>query len=99
MLVGGGAVSEKEAAPETYDFTMTRPRDPAWRPGPVAGEAITRNLGWVHLLRQWVAMSANAGQGAVNDAVRIGGPDTPTNRELSRAMAFLFDMPDPVAVH
>jgi len=36
---------------------------------------------------------------ATNPAGNGAGPDAPSNLELSRAIAFLFDMPDPVAVH
>lgn len=89
MLVSGGATTEKRA-PDAYDAAMSLPRDPAWAGHAPGGEPVARNLGFVRLLRQWVAMSSDLHK---SDA------DRATHLELSRAMAFLFDMPDPVAVH
>ena len=99
MLVGGGAVTEKGGVAETYDPAMTRPRDPGWQPGPTVGEPITRSQSWAGLLRQWSAMASDPAQSGVDATPRPGAPGSPTNRDLSQAMAFLLDMPDPVAVH
>jgi hypothetical protein len=96
MLVHGGAQNEKGAAPSSYDSAMTTPRDAGWHAGPDAGEPVLRELGWVPLLRGWLDMAADRHRSAVDATVPATGR---SNQELSRALAFLLDMPDPVAVH
>lgn len=96
MLIAGGAVDEKDGDPKRWDATMRRPQDGAWSapPDPVAAvEPVTRRLGWVELLRRWSDGPASAGTNALDTA-----GDSPTNQELSRALAYLLDMPDPAVL-
>ena len=61
-----------------------------------AGEGTARALGWVHTLREWLGTAASDGADALSDdPVRSGGPSF---RDLSRAMAYLYDSGDPVSV-
>jgi hypothetical protein len=106
MVVAGGAVSEKAGHPAQSDRAMSRPTDPRWQPDATIaadGERVSNALGWVPLLRQWIdllrdlsADPATAGGDALNAAARR--PDVPPNLDLSRAMAFLFDLPSPTVV-
>jgi len=96
-IVHGGAQSEKGAVPATYDSAMPTPKDPGWHPGPDAGEPVLRDLGWVPLLRSWLTVAGNKTKNAADATAPLGGGHS--NQELSRALAFLLDMPDPVAVH
>lgn len=96
MLVTGGAVSEKGDAPDGYDAAMPAPRDPAWRNLVPEGEPVLRRLGFVPLLRGWLDAVGGRNANAVDPTVPAG--DGTSNRDLSRALAHLFDMPDPVVV-
>jgi len=105
MLVAGGAVSEKAGHPELPDRAMPRPSEPGWHPDPAVagGERLANALGWVPLLRQWMDLlgdlardPAAAGGDALAAAARR--PDVPANAELSRAVAFLFDLPNPAVL-
>jgi hypothetical protein len=102
MLVLGGAVSEKGRDPAARDAAMplvdaawtAAMADPAVAPRTADGERVSRVQGWVPLFRRWLDMAADPASNAA-DGTGAG----PTNRDLSRAMAFLFDLPDPVPVH
>jgi hypothetical protein len=101
MLVAGRAWSEK-AAPDRYDDKMPSgsrgPSDPAaWRAplGAVAAEAeqTALGLGWVPALRKWLDVMRQPAQDP-NGATSLH-PEDPTNRALSRAVAWLLDLPEP----
>ncbi|HEX7330456.1 MAG TPA: zinc dependent phospholipase C family protein [Pyrinomonadaceae bacterium] len=105
MLVAGGAISEKGEHPEKFDSLMLRPLDPDAYTSPLAavspavvaeGERITREMGWVPLMRQWLNLIQHPTSDPLAET-RLN-PDNPTNRALNRGMAFLLDMSDPVAV-
>jgi len=64
---------------------------PEHRGTAVAGEPVANALGWVPLLRQWIGTVA-AGGDLLDETVR---PNGFKNRELSAALAFLFDLPPP----
>ena len=99
MIVSGGALSEKGVTPEAYDAAMHEPRDPAWRPGVTTNEHTLRALGWVPTLRAWARMAARHDHSAIDGLAPAAGVGFPPNQELSRALAYLFDMPDPVALN
>lgn len=105
MLVSGGAVSEKGTHPDKFDPSMLRPPDPNAYTSPLAaaspavaaeGERVGRELGWVPLLRKWLDMTQRPTVDPLADT-RLHAED-PTNHALSRGLAFLLDMSDPVAV-
>jgi hypothetical protein len=99
MLVGGHALSEKFEAADSYDSAMTQPRDPAWKTQVAAGERFALDRGWAPALREWLTMAGKNDQNAVDAAGHGAGPSAPTNQQLSQALAFLFDLPNPVVVH
>ena len=109
MLVAGGAVSEKPNGPATYDPTMLHGRfapadTEAWRhpistgaageAAAIEGDETMRKEGWVQLLRKWLELERQADQNLTDPDVRLF-LGWPTNQQLSRGMAFLFDLPDP----
>lgn len=96
MLVAGNALSEKGGAADGYDAAMPQPRDPSWRNQVPAGEPVVRQKGFVPLLRAWLAMASQTTQSAIDPSA--ADSDGVSNRELSLAMAHLFDMPEPVVV-
>jgi hypothetical protein len=98
-LVAGGALSEKGVNAAAYDAAMHTPQDPDWRPGVTDNEGTARELGWVPLLRAWIRMASRANHNAIDTLAWGGGLDLPPNRELSRALAYVLDMPDPVELH
>jgi hypothetical protein len=103
MVVAGGAVSEKAGHPERADRAMSNTGEVRFNPDPAIaqeGERVANTLGWVPLLRQFMdllsdlsADPAAAGGDALASAARR--PDVPPNLDLSRAVAFLFDLPNP----
>lgn len=99
MLVAGGAVTEKGGDPRAYDPAMTAPPPASWTPDPGYEEGTLLAQGWVPLLRRWIDMAARPDQDASSPLQHGAGADQPSNRDLSRAMAYLLDMPDPVAIH
>jgi hypothetical protein len=99
MLVAGGALSEKGEAADGYDSAMTQPRDPGWALQVAPGEATALARGWARVFREWLTMAGKGGEDATNAAGNGAGPGAPSNLDLSRAIAFLFDTPAPVAVH
>lgn len=105
MLVAGGASSEKAGHPETFDPLMLRPPSPDNYKAPLAnaslaavaeGERTAREMGWVPLLRKWIDLARRPSANPLADE-RLN-PNNPTNRALTRGMAFLLDLPDPVAL-
>jgi hypothetical protein len=92
MIVAGGAHSEKSAAGE-YDAALPQPRDPNWNAG-APGEDTANEVGWVPVLREWLARAAQKSS-VINPVAPVDGV---ASRELSRALAFLLDLPDPVIV-
>ena len=53
-----------------------------------------RKEGWVQLLRKWLELERQSDQNLTDPDVRLF-LGWPTNQQLSRGMAFLFDLPDP----
>ncbi|MET0396010.1 MAG: zinc dependent phospholipase C family protein [Longimicrobiaceae bacterium] len=99
MLVAGGAVTEKRGDPRAYDSAMTTPPPAPGVPDPNYEERTILSQGWVPLMRRWIAMAEQPAQDASSPIQNGAGPGQPSNRDLSRAMAYLLDMPDPVAIH
>ncbi|MCP4042582.1 MAG: hypothetical protein GY731_11620, partial [Gammaproteobacteria bacterium] len=108
-LVAGEALSEKGSTRSGYDSKMLgatlRPANHAtWQEALLGssqaafdeGEQTARQLGWVKALREWMDVSSEAGQNTLDGASAFK-PGNPTNRALSRAMAYLFDLADPTA--
>jgi len=103
MLVAGGAVSEKKGFPTRWDEAMLKPPSPTtWRspmdsePAETVNEAeqTAVSLGFVPLLREWYDMARRPGvDPTANERLN---PNNPTNRAMTRAMAWLLDMPTPV---
>jgi hypothetical protein len=60
------------------------------------GEATARAVGWVPLLRKWLDAAARPEVDLTADQAL--NPNDPPPRALSRGLAFLLDMPDPVKV-
>ena len=96
MMVGGSAASERrgdfratdEAAPvdaadvgETFSdaFIATRQN----------GERTARELGWLGTFRSWMEVASHPGTDITQDVVFH--PGNPSNRDLSRAVAYLLD--------
>ncbi|MEJ8849516.1 hypothetical protein [Variovorax rhizosphaerae] len=93
MLVGGSAVSEKHGHADHAD--VLQPRMPAALLTPAAaGEPLSNRLGWSPLFAQWLDMAARPATDTVADT--SVAPGAPSNLALSRAVAFLFDLPSPV---
>lgn len=93
MLVGGNAVSEKHGSADRSD--VLQPGMPsALRTPAAAGEPTANQLGWTPLFRSWLEMAARSANNTVED--RAFAANTPTNLQLSRAVAFLLDLPSPV---
>jgi hypothetical protein len=101
MLVAGGAFSEKGAGLDKFDPAMLRPPNPSgWTTkmtGDVLaeGERTAREMGWVPLLREWLDVARRPTVDSLADE-RLKA-ENPTNRALSRAMAYLFDMVEPAS--
>jgi len=97
MLVAGRALSEKHNDSRVYDAAMTRPQPQGYAPRQNdEGESAANRLGWVPLLRRWIAL---AGQNVDPlDATAPANPNEVSNLGLSRGMAFLLDLPEPVAM-
>jgi hypothetical protein len=93
MLFAGGATSEKGTTPAAADpLQHPPPTGAAWTPFP-GGESTANLLGWVPLLRKWIDMARRRGQDPT--AAVAFRPGDPSNLDLSKGMAFLFDLPDP----
>jgi hypothetical protein len=92
MLVGGGAVSEKSGTPAQADPLMTT-LPAAWATPTPEGEQVVNGTGWLGAFQKWLEVAGRPGaNGLSNERFRQGDP---TNRELSEAVAFLFDLPLP----
>jgi FtsH-binding integral membrane protein len=93
MLVTGNATSEKRGQPDRAD--ALQPGMPAAVRTPVdAGEAVANRLGWVPLFTRWVDMAQRT-TSDTTAGVRLRGADA-TNLELSRGLAYLLDLAEPV---
>ncbi|QSQ26064.1 hypothetical protein JY651_14545 [Pyxidicoccus parkwayensis] len=95
MLVAGGARSDKGGNAALYDPALP-PRDPAWVPprAPL-GEPVSNTQGWVPMLREWLDRASRN----TNMADPLGSaPGNPSHQDLSRALAYLLDLPEPVAL-
>ncbi|HVP42872.1 MAG TPA: hypothetical protein VMS96_05540, partial [Terriglobales bacterium] len=99
MLVAGGAFSEKGADLNKVDPAMLQPSNPSGWTTKMSGDALAegertaREMGWVSLLREWLDMARRPTVDSLADE-RLKA-ENPTNRAMSRAMAFLFDMAEP----
>lgn len=101
MLVAGGALSEKGADLNKYDPAMLRPSNPTGWTTKMSGDALdegertAREMGWVPLLREWLDMARRPTVDSLAEE-RLKA-ENPTNRAMSRAMAFLLDMAEPTS--
>ena len=68
-------------------------RRESWR-RKFASDETMRKEGWVQMLRKWLELERQADQNLTDPDVRLF-LGWPTNQQLSRGMAFLFDLPDP----
>jgi hypothetical protein len=96
MLVGGDAVSEKRGDASALDAAMLSPLPTGpdgWTLRTPRGEAMSNQLGWLPLFRSWLDMARRPSTNT--KARKPFRPDAPTNLDLSRAVAYLFDMNDP----
>lgn len=93
MLVLGQAVSEKRGDPAATDAALSSPLPGDWSMLAGAGEPLSNELGWLPLVRSWLDMARRPGQSTA--ATQAFKPGDPTNHELSRAIAFLFDTSPP----
>jgi hypothetical protein len=106
-LVAGDAISEKGTTRSGYDSKMLggtlRPSDhETWQEALLGssqaafdeGELTARRLGWVKVLREWTDVTGEPGENTLDGASSLK-PGNPSNRALSRAMAYLFDLADP----
>jgi len=105
-IVAGGAANENAANSAGYFANMLggslRPDNhDSWH-SPLhdsdaaaftEGEQTARQLGWVKVLREWLAVRQEDSQNPLADTAFT--PGNPSNRALSRAMAYLFDLNDP----
>jgi hypothetical protein len=93
-LVLGNASTEAPGQPGRWHEGLLRHATPNTYVSPAPlGEATANELGWTRLLRDWLQMARDPGFNAT-DATPAweGGPE---RRALSRAMAFLLDLPQP----
>ena len=97
--------SEKTEGADSYDPAMPQglsgPILPHAYRAPVAtadpavlaeAEATARSNGWIKTLRDWLT-AVEEGENLL--ATTQTRPNTPTNRALSRALAYMFDATDP----
>jgi hypothetical protein len=104
MLVAGGAASEKGTTPHRYDAANLHRLPP--EPPDVFnhnGERVANAMGWVEAFRAWVRVAGNPRQDT-DDATAApftapiardaapAPPTPPSNRDLSDAMRFLFEL-------
>lgn len=101
MLVAGGAVNEKGGTRQGPDPVMPAGTPDDWvaplhGSGDAAfdeGERTAREFGWIPTFRAWIEVVRRTDQDPMAD--ERFDPNAPTNRALSRAMAYLLDMTDP----
>ncbi len=92
MLVSGGAVSEKRGAPRDPD--PLQPGVPGgWTALTADGEAFASQLGWLTTMQKWLDVAGRPDANSLADTALHEGD--PTNKQLSQAVAFLFDLPMP----
>ena len=92
MLVTGGAVSEKGGSPANPDSMQPTARA-GWSVFSERGEPTANATGWVPLLKRWVDMARRPG--VDSESTTSFRPGDPSNLQLSRAIAYLLDLPDP----
>lgn len=106
-IVSGNAINERDSSRSGYTDNMLggslRPSNHAtWEEALKSdqtafdeGEKTARALGWTTVLREWMDVSRDNNQDTLaNSSFK---PGLPSNQALSRAMAYLFDLPDPKA--
>lgn len=107
-IIAGGAANENAADPAGYYANMLggslRPdnhdswHSPLHDSDPAAfteGEQTARQLGWVNVFREWLAVRQDDDEDPLADSAMTAG--NPSNRALSRAMSYLFDLDDPTS--
>ncbi len=93
MLVAGGASSERRPAQTVLDGFFTQLISAKPDAKVADAERVANLVGWVPLLRNWLgALGGGASALSTDPQAPAGIPA----RDLTRALAFLFDMPDPV---
>jgi hypothetical protein len=93
MLVSGGAVSEKRGAPREPDPLQLGVQAVWHAPDTGDGETIANQLGWLTTMQKWLDVAARPEVNSLADVSLHEGD--PTNKQLSRAVAFLFDLTMP----
>jgi hypothetical protein len=106
-IVSGNAINERDSTRSGYTENMLgsslRPSNHgSWEEALKSdqsafdeGERTARELGWTKVLREWMDVARDNGQDTL--ATSSLKPGQPSNQALSRAMAYLFDLPDPTA--
>ncbi len=105
MMVEGGALSDKNGPADGYDAAMPQglhgPISPDRYTSPVAtadpavlaeAEETARTNGWIKTMRDWLVAVEEGEDLLATTPIR---PGTPSNRALSRALAYMFDASDP----
>jgi hypothetical protein len=105
MMIEGGALSDKRGPADAYDGAMPQglhgPIFPNLYRAPVAtadpavlaeAEETARGHGWIGTMRDWLVAVEEGEDLLSTTPIR---PGTPSNRALSRALAYMFDAPDP----
>jgi hypothetical protein len=104
-IVSGNAINERDSTRSAYTENMLggslRPSDHAtWEEALKSdqtafdeGERTARELGWTKVLREWMDVARDTNQDTL--ARTSFKPGQPSNQALSRAMAYLLDLPDP----
>ncbi len=107
-IVAGGAASENATNPAGYYANMLggslRPSNhaswvsPLHSSDPAAfteGEQTARQMGWVKVFREWLAVRQTNGEDPFD--IEAMNPGNPGNLALSRAMRYLFDLEEPTS--
>src|SRR5262249_13441898 len=93
MIVLGGAVSEKRGDATALDPALHALPSP-WSLVSGRGEPVSNQFGWLPVFRNWIEMAGRPAEDTRD--TRAFRPGNPPNLDLSRALAYLFDMRDPV---
>ncbi len=95
-IVSGGAASERRGDFQaTEEAVSIDPLDAgeqftdAFVEQRRAADTVVRDLGWLGVFRAWVDMAGRSRTDTTSD--EVFRPGTPSNRDLSRAMAYLID--------
>jgi hypothetical protein len=98
-IVIGNAVSEKRGNVDGPDATLSS-LPPNYRILSPGGEAVSRQMGWLPLLRAWMDLASHHPGGNLDPQLDTASdvalrPGNPSNLSLSQGLAYLLDMADP----